>query len=141
MLCKDWYNIANPFLCRMCRRVKDHGRAEALLIAAWGIGVRIAKPAHVSAESADMLDSVSALPQLEAELLTSSASSVLTEDVLVRSLSTRTALAESQPALEKELSSVILSQPSKLTQSKLTQSTVNPEVPARRQRVHKLVAV
>ncbi len=23
-----------------CRRKKDHGRAEALLLAAWGIGVR-----------------------------------------------------------------------------------------------------
>lgn len=24
----------------MCRRKKDHGRAEALLLAAWGIGFR-----------------------------------------------------------------------------------------------------
>ena len=27
-----------------CRRKKDHGRAEALLIAAWGFGFRRTKP-------------------------------------------------------------------------------------------------
>lgn len=28
------------------RRIKDHGRAEAMLIAAWGLGVRICKPGN-----------------------------------------------------------------------------------------------
>ena len=32
----------------MCRRKKDHGRAEALLIAAWALGVRAAPPPAVA---------------------------------------------------------------------------------------------
>ena len=31
---------ANILVLLGCRRKKDHGRAEALLLAAWGIGVR-----------------------------------------------------------------------------------------------------
>ena len=31
---------AAPVTC-ICRRKKDHGRAEAMLIAAWGVGLRL----------------------------------------------------------------------------------------------------
>ena len=39
----------------MCRRKKDHGRAEALLLAAWGVGVRRTSTASASTED-DSLD-------------------------------------------------------------------------------------
>ncbi len=47
-----------------CRRKKDHGRAEALLLAAWGIGVRrttadvTAANAAALAELDDTVDSL-----------------------------------------------------------------------------------
>lgn len=41
--------------CMPARRKKDHGRAEAMLIAAWALGVRIAPEAAV--EDAAALES------------------------------------------------------------------------------------
>ena len=39
-----------------CRRKKDHGRAEALLLAAWGVGVRRTTADHdVAAANAEAL--------------------------------------------------------------------------------------
>jgi hypothetical protein len=35
----------HPVMCLVTRRKKDHGRAEAMLIAAWALGVRTAPEA------------------------------------------------------------------------------------------------
>lgn len=51
------------------KRKKDHGRAEALLLAAWGIGVRRSPPASAQAELIDdsLEDSVDELEDADLE--------------------------------------------------------------------------
>ena len=39
-----------------CRRKKDHGRAEALLLAAWGIGVRRTTADVAAAKAAEIAE-------------------------------------------------------------------------------------
>lgn len=49
-LALDLFPHAQPLL----KRQKDHGRAEAMLIAAWGLGLRIAKPPKLPALPAEL---------------------------------------------------------------------------------------
>ena len=42
----------------MCRRKKDHGRAEAMLIAAWALGVRITPDADAEEAAGSEEDNV-----------------------------------------------------------------------------------
>ena len=60
-------------LSAWCRRKKDHGRAEAMLIAAWALGLRIERETESvivvpPAESKDSSEDAEDMLQLEEEL-------------------------------------------------------------------------
>ncbi len=52
-----WKNAASIGFYALCRRKKDHGRAEAMLIAAWALGLRI------QADSGDVIVAPPVEPQ------------------------------------------------------------------------------